>query len=912
MPLSAGTRLGHYEVLSLLGEGGMGEVYKARDTTLKRDVALKVLPASFLRDPERMARFQREAEVLASLDHPNVGPIYGIVDSEDSRGLVLALIEGPTLADQIALGPLPLDDALSIAKQIIDALEYAHDRGVVHRDLKPANIKITPEGVVKVLDFGLAKVLLEVGDAEPPKSSLGNSPTMTLGHTRTGVILGTVAYMSPEQAIGRPVDRRSDIFSFGAVLYEMLTGKRAFAGATTPDVLEAVVKFDPDWAALPAGTPGYLRRLLERTLAKDRKERLQAIGEARIMLAKPQSDEPAWAAGATASSTSRLGKLPWIAAAAVFAIIAAVALWAPWRATQPVERPLVRLDVDLGADVSLPAPTSGGSAVAISPDGMRLVYASGNPPKLFTRRLDQPKATELPGTQGAFAPFFSPDGQWIGFVLSGAKLNKISVEGGAVVPLGDAILADANSWGEDGYIYMGVTGTGLVRIRDSGGQPETIAAQGKGETDLTLSQILPGGKAVLFSAYTAMRPDASSIEVLTLADHHRKTVSRVGTSPHYLATSNGTGYLVYLNKATLFAVPFDLDKLETRGTALPILDDVASAGSYGTAQLSLSRSGTLVYRRGSGDSGLFTVAWLDSAGKTPPLLAKPGVYRSLSLSPNGQRLALEVAEGSGGADIWVYDWQRDTMTRLTFDGKALFPLWTPDGRYIVFQSVGTGMSVTRSDGSGKPQSLTQSKNLQYPSSFTPDGKRMAFAEVDPKTSFDLWTVPVESDGAGLRAGKPEVFLQTPATEAGPAFSPDGRWLAYASNESGTFQVYVRAFPDKGGKWQISNGGGSYSMWSRGTLGAGHELFFETLDNRIMAAAYTVKGDSFVADKVRLRSDKQIGSVGIAKNIDLAPDGKRIVALMPATEANGAPEAQNHVVFLMNFFDELRRRVPVGK
>jgi len=410
MPLSIGARLGHYEVLSLLGQGGMGEVYKARDTMLKRDVALKVLPASFLRDPERMARFQREAEVLASLDHPNVGPIYGIVDSEDSRGLVLALIEGPTLADQIALGPLPLDEALSISKQIIDALEYAHDRGVVHRDLKPANIKITPEGVVKVLDFGLAKVLLE---DEPPKSSLGNSPTLTLGHTGAGVILGTAAYMSPEQAVGRPADRRSDIFSFGAVLYEMLAGKRAFRGASAPDVLEAVVKNDPDWSALPPGTPGYLRRLLERTLAKDRKQRLQAIGEARIALENPVGQVSGLPAGAPVGNLPR--KLPWIAAA-VATIIAAVLAFVHFR-EQPVDRPLLRLDVDLGTDVSMPSVTTGpnvpGSSVAISPDGMRLVYVSGTPRKLFTRRLYQPKVTELPGTQDAVAPFFSPDGQWI-------------------------------------------------------------------------------------------------------------------------------------------------------------------------------------------------------------------------------------------------------------------------------------------------------------------------------------------------------------------------------------------------------------------------------------------------------------------------------------------------------------------
>jgi serine/threonine-protein kinase len=485
------------------------------------------------------------------------------------------------------------------------------------------------------------------------------------------------------------------------------------------------------------------------------------------------------------------------------------------------------------------------------------------------------------------------------------------VEGGAVVTLPD--LSDAftqGSWGDDGAIYVGVRGKeGLVRIRDGGGAPETVAALGQGETGLTFPQILPGGKALLFSAYTALNPDASSIQVMTLADHHRKTVSRGGTSPRYLATPNGTGYLVYINKATLFAIPFDPDKLETRGNALPILDDVASNGTLGTAQLSVSRGGTLVYRRSGEEAGLLTVAWLDGAGKTQPLLAKPGVYGRPSLSPDGQRLALEVTEGSG-TDIWAYDWQRDTMTRLTFTGKATGPVWTPDGRYIVFHAAGEGISVTRSDGAGQAQPLIQSKNLQYPWSFTPDGKRMAFEDLGPKTSWDLWTVPIESDGAGgLHAGKPETFLQTPASELDPVFSPDGRWLAYSSSESGTSQIYVRAFPDKGGKWQISNRGGGYPMWSR----TGHELFFETLDNRVMAAAYTVKGDSLVADKPRVWSDKQLGgSVNSLNNFDLAADGKRIAALMPATEAKGAQTAENHVVFLENFLDELRRKVPAGK
>lgn len=410
--------------------------------------------------------------------------------------------------------------------------------------------------------------------------------------------------------------------------------------------------------------------------------------------------------------------------------------------------------------------------------------------------------------------------------------------------------------------------------------------------------------------------DAANIDVISLADHRTKTLVRGGTFGRYLPS----GHLVYVNRGTLFAVPFDVNRLEVHGTPSPVLDQVAYNAAEGSAQLDFSQTGILIYRSGGAGVGLLTVGWLDGAGKAQSLLAKPGIYGRPSMSPDGQRLALEVTEGSG-TDIWVYDWQRDTMTRLTFTGTALDPVWSPDGRYIAFRTVGEGMSVTRSDGSGKPQPLTQSKSTQYPWSFTPDGKRLSFIEsrrpdassinqalLGSGGAYHLWTVPLESDSAGLRAGKPEVFLQTPADERAPAFSADGRWMAYSSDESGTFQVYVRAFPDKGGKWQISNSGGTYPMWSRN----GHELFFETLDNHVMVAAYAVNGDSFVADKPRVWSGKQLGGVAnAAKNIDLAPDGKRIVALMPVETAEGQ-KAQSHVIFLENFFDEVRRRVPIGK
>ncbi|MGD1094767.1 MAG: hypothetical protein ABSB35_22595 [Bryobacteraceae bacterium] len=458
--------------------------------------------------------------------------------------------------------------------------------------------------------------------------------------------------------------------------------------------------------------------------------------------------------------------------------------------------------------------------------------------------MDQPKAIELAETQEATSPFFSPDGQWVAFFAQG-KLKKISVEGGSSITLSDAGGSyTGGSWGEDGNIIAALAINGpLSRIPSAGGAPTRVTELAQGEATHRLPQILPGGKAVLFTSRTSMNAfDGANIEVMSLADHRRKTLQRGGTFGRYLPASNGTGHLVYINRGTLFAVPFDPDKLEVRGTPSQVLGEVAYSTGTGSAQFDFSRNGTLVYRSGGAEGGgLLTVAWLDGTGKTQPLLAKPGAYGRPSLSPDGQRLALEVTEGSGPS-IWVYDWQRDTMTRLTFAGTNLYPLWSPDGRYIAFRAVGEGMSAIRSDGAGKPQPLTQSKNTQYPYSFTPDGKRLGFMEQASGTSNDLWTVPLESDGAGLRAGKPEVFLQTPADERYPSFSPDGRWLAYASTESGEFQVYVRAFPDKGGKWQISNSGGLYPMWSRN----GHELFFETLNSQIMVAAYTAKGDGGIA------------------------------------------------------------------
>jgi len=884
--LNADTRLGPYEIVALIGSGGMGEVYQAHDTKLARDVAIKVLPEAFAHDPQRLSRFQREAKLLASLNHPNIATIHGLEESHGTHYLVMELVPGETLSQRIKReGALPVEEALGIAKQMAEALEAAHEKSIIHRDLKPANVKVTPEGKVKVLDFGLAKAFAGDGAGDDPS----NSPTLSQAATLQGVILGTAAYMSPEQARGKAVDKRTDIWAFGAVLYELLTGKQAFQGEDVTEILAAVVKSEPDWNRLPPSTPTKIRDQLHRCLQKEKALRMQAAGDVRIeiqeALAAPKD------AGATRAASAPRSKL-LLTVAGALAVVAAVAVWVAWRATRPTEqalRPLVRLDVDLGPDVSL---GSAGTDVILSPDGTRLVYASQR--RLFTRRLDQPNAAEIAGTQGAYAPFFSPDGRWVAFFQLG-KLEKVSVEGGTPITLCNAPVGMGGSWGTDGNIIAALNTTGaLSRIPSAGGAPTpaTDLDRERGEVTHRWPQVLPGAKGVLFTANVTVNGgfETANIEVVSLADHRRKTLVRGGTFGRYLPS----GHLVYVNQGTLFAVPFDPDTLEVRGAAVPVLERVGYTAVYGAVQLDFSQTGTLVYRSG-GEGALLTVQWLDAAGRTQPLLAKPDAYTRPSLSPDGTRLAIATS------DVWVYDWQRDTMTRLTFGSPALAPFWSPDGRYILFQASG-GMFWTRSDGSGKPQPLIQSKNTVFPWSITADGKRLAFHELNPETGVDLWTVPLENDGQGLRAGKPEPFLQTPFDEGFPSFSPDGRWLAYASNESGAFQVYVRAFPDKGGKWQVSSSGGTLPEWARN----GRELFFRTEDNQIMGASYTVKGDSFVADKPRVWSEKRIANVGILPNYDLAPDGKRIVALMPAEAPQGQP-AQNQVIFLQNFFDEVRRR-----
>ena len=736
MPLSPGTTLGPYSVTAKIGEGGMGEVYRARDTKLDRDVALKVLPQAFTDDPDRLARFEREAKVLASLNHPNIGHIYGLeearpidpstgsgrtTETHSVRALILELVEGPTLADRIARGPIPIDEALSIAKQIAEALEAAHERGVIHRDLKPANVKVKDDGTVKVLDFGLAKALDTAPEGDPSQS-----PTLTAAATQMGVIMGTASYMSPEQARGKPVDKRADIWAFGVVLYEILAGARPFAGDDVSETLARVIDREPDWAALPENVPAVLNSVLCRCLQKNLKKRIRDIGD--VSLAMEGAFETSVGARTEAAGVSRLQvwqrPIPLALAALGIAAIASLAGWALTRSA-PVPGLVSRFQIPLGADQTFGY--SGLPLVTISPDGSRIVYAAND--SLWLRRVDQLDAIRLPETDAEVSgPFFSADGQSIGFWADG-QLNKVSVSGGTPVTLTDIPTYPLGaSWGADDMILYGQF-EGIMQVPGAGGTPALLLPVDEGET-VFRPQMLPGGEWVLFTLQSAGQAtwDEAQIVAQSVATGERTVLIDGGQDGRYLPT----GHLIYFLNTVLFAVPFDVGSRQVTGGPVPLVEgvrEVVGAGPRrGAAQFSVSATGSLVYVPGSPDGAdALSLTWADRDGAEEKIPVPPRAYGHPRVSPDGTRVAVDITDG-GTTDVWIWDLERETLTPLTFDpANDDFPLWTPDSAHVVFQSSrdGGGLFWKAADGSGPTSPPRRAHRLStsgpFPTSVTVSG-----------------------------------------------------------------------------------------------------------------------------------------------------------------------------------------------
>jgi serine/threonine-protein kinase len=744
-----------------------------------------------------------------------------------------------------------------------------------------------------------------------------NSPELPVHATQAGLVLGTAAYMSPEQARGRAADKRADIWAFGVVFCEMLTARQLYTGETAAETLARVIEREPDVSALPAATPMAIRALIGRCLTRDPRSRLQAVGEARIAIelaiAQPDTQAPLEAGERTARYTPRpvwQRALPWTLVVAALAC-AGLALWAPWR-TMALPVPL-RLSVELSPDASL-ASSAVGAATILSPDGAVIAFVAqksgGGSPQLYVRRLDQLQATPLAGTDDADSPFFSPNGQWIAF-FAGGKLKKISVTGGLPVTLCDVPNGRGGAWAEDDTIVFSPSsgrGVRLLRVSSAGGKAEPLTSLDEGEITQRWPQVLPGGAAVLYTASSSPGDfGEANLVVQPLPSGARKVVQRGGYHGRYLPS----GHLVYIHDGQLFAAPFDLDRLEVTGQGVSALEGVASNADTGGAQFAVSASGTLVYLPGQSVSSGALIHWMDHEGKTTPLRATLVNWSNLLFAPDGRRLAMQIAT-PGPSDIFVYEWARDTLTRLTFDPAFdSKPVWTPDSRRIAFGSARGDQSTLNlywqpADGTGDTKRLTESKNEQRPASWHSSGKFLAFEEQNPTTSWDLMILPMEGDDAlGWKPGKATVFLNAPSAEREPMFSPDGQWLAYHSNESGRNEVYVRPFSGLGGKSQISTGGGTYPTWSR----TKRELFY-SLNGQIRVAPFTVEGDSFRVEKPRLWSDGRYLERAGNRGFDLHPDGERFALALAAQTPSDTK--QDKVVFIFNFFDELRRIAPATK
>jgi serine/threonine-protein kinase len=948
-PQYVGETLGKYKILGELGAGAMGIVYRAHDTVLEREVAIKVLPGDFMTNPGRVARLEQEAKLLASVSHPHIAAIHSLEESDGIRFPVLELVEGETLDQRLSAGPLRVGEALEIARQIASALEAAHERGVVHRDLKPANIKLTAGGQAKVLDFGLAKPL----EVHVVGSGAASSPTdsLTIVSSRRGTIVGTAAYMSPEQARGEDVDERADNWAFGCILYEMLTGRRAFEGETVSGTVAGVLERQPDWELLPAATPRGARRVLRRCLNKDPRDRLHSMADARIELEEIGETEEmkrdlavAGATDAAAFAATRRPlwrrALPWaMTGVAVGALAAGLAFWASGLIFTPASAPVSHLLIDVEPDHHL----WGGqqwevssyafrrpsrSAFAFAPDGRYLVYAATADEadswgdyvqggQLYLRRLDQPRARPIPGTQGGASPFVSPDGEWIGFFvhrgMSRYELKKVAVGGGdPQTILEEAPGSWGASWGDDGFIVIadGPSG-GLLRLSAAGGAPPkplTKVDRSRGETSHRLPQILPGSRAVLFTVEKGADWENAEIAVLSLETGEYRLLVEDGADARYVAE----GYIVFVRRGTLLAAPFDPESLELRGEPARVLEDVmqsafAAGGGQntGAGQFSFSDSGLLAYIPGGIHPELErSLVRVDHEGNAEPLALPVGEYRWSRISPDGRQLVYTEGQ-KGRQDLWIYDSQQQSRRRLTSAGDNSAPVWSPDGQRIAFSSTRDGpvpnlYSMGLDDG--QVERLTTSDHYQLASSWSVNGD-LAFVQStrdEPQDMGDIWVLP-------LAPGRPErAVVATPFSEGWPEFSPDGRWLAYGSDETGRFEVLVRPYPGPGAPVPVSIEGGMCPAWARD----GRGLFFRGRDalgshSRSMNLVEIVADDSFDPGKPRLLFQIESTAVSPVRGYDVTPSD---VFVMPTS---GQQELQpvTRINIALNWLEELQRLVP---
>ncbi len=891
----------------------MGEVFRARDTRLNRDVAIKVLPDSFASDPERLARLTREAQTLASLNHPNVAHIHGLEESGGVRALVMELVEGEDLSQRIARGPMPFDEALPIAKQIADALEAAHEHGIIHRDLKPANIHVRPDGTVKVLDFGLAKAMEPTGVASP---SASQSPTITTpAMTQAGMILGTAAYMSPEQARGQSVDRRTDVWAFGCVLFEMLAGRSAFGGDTLSDTLASVLTRAPHWTALPAAVPSGVTRLIRRCLEKDLRRRLRDIGDARIeiedALEAPARESIPAASTRAVSRRTAIGTLVGAAAGA-----AAVGVFTLRGGRAAGGRDLMRFSIALPAGHFVTS--SFLSRIALSPDGTHIACNAVFPNQINAERTAASRGGILirsireldwkPLGEGVSpgSPFFSPDGQWVGVVqaVEAQRLRKYAVSGGAPATLTTFSNSQPSgaSWASNDVIYfVSSTPGGIVRVSGQGGDPVEVCPIdfAKGERTHRTPHALPGGSAVLFAVATSESEsyDDASIAVFSADTGQRKVLVEGGLYPRY----SRSGHVVYGRNGTLFAVPFDADRLQVTGQPSAVLEGVMMSRNTGVANFDISASGDLLYVPGKADGGARTLHWVDRSGKTEKLPLQSRSYLHPRISPDGRRLAIEV-EGSSH-DVFVYDFTSGVLTNLTADGISHWPVWSPDGKRIGYRSGPMGrfqLFQMPSDRSGQAQRLDTPATSASTESYDPSGRAIAYTDITYGRPAKVMVTSLDG------SMQPQPLDDTRYAQGSPKFSPDGRWLAYCTNESGRPQVYVKGFPT-GAKIQISNDGGSDPVWRRD----GRELFYRDGD-RMMAVPLSAS-DMFNAGRPEELwrgpyshgMSSSCGAPGLSSsNYDVTPDGQRFLMIQDDAVAK---TSSDKLVLVLGFAQELARQ-----